>query len=184
MEHDVVGLGPRPRNVVGLVQPHAPQRRLDRLKGELESGGDALLLGALMGAFFVAVLFAGEAVMRLLYPGGAYEGHGMTLAVLTLGTLIASLAIPASNALASMERSTRIQAKLIDDQGRVYEPESIEQEPNAERPGATPLGVPATVNGRIDALRENQMQLVAITNWGDFDYAILASEIVKAQNNR
>jgi O-antigen/teichoic acid export membrane protein len=66
--------------------------------------GDALMLGTLMGAFLVAVFFAGEQVMGLLYPGGAYEGHGLTLAVLTLGAVVAALAIPASNALASMER--------------------------------------------------------------------------------
>ncbi|HEX2256383.1 MAG TPA: lipopolysaccharide biosynthesis protein [Afifellaceae bacterium] len=68
------------------------------------AAGDALLLGAALGCFFVLVLFAGEQVMQLLYPGEAFEGHGLTLAVLTLGTLIAGLAIPASNALTSMER--------------------------------------------------------------------------------
>lgn len=66
--------------------------------------GDSLLLGAAMGSFFVLVLFAGEEVLRLLYPGEAYQGHGLTLAILTLGTLVAALGIPAANALASMER--------------------------------------------------------------------------------
>lgn len=66
--------------------------------------GDALMLGTSMGAFFVLVLYAGEDVMRLLYPDQAYRGHGLTVAILALGTLVAAVGIPASNALASMER--------------------------------------------------------------------------------
>lgn len=68
------------------------------------AAADALLLGAALGAFFVLVLLAGEEAMRLLYPGEAFEGHGLTLAVLALGTLVAAIGIPATNGLASMER--------------------------------------------------------------------------------
>jgi O-antigen/teichoic acid export membrane protein len=65
---------------------------------------DALLLGAVMAAFCVLVLLAGENAMRFLYHGKEYEGHGYTVAVLAFATLASAVATPASNALASMER--------------------------------------------------------------------------------
>jgi O-antigen/teichoic acid export membrane protein len=65
---------------------------------------DALLLGAVMAAFCVLVLLAGEDAMRFLYHGKEYEGHGHTVAVLAFATLASAIAMPASNALASMER--------------------------------------------------------------------------------
>jgi uncharacterized protein YoxC len=40
------------------------------------------------------------------------------------------------------------------------------------------------VNGRIDPIGGAQLQMVAITNWDGLDYSRLASEIVKAENNR
>jgi hypothetical protein len=39
------------------------------------------------------------------------------------------------------------------------------------------------VSGRVDPIVTPQLQLVAITNWGDFDYSRQATEIVKAQQN-
>jgi O-antigen/teichoic acid export membrane protein len=65
---------------------------------------DLLLLGALTGSFCILVLLAGDEAMHLLYPGRAYDGQGRTLAVLAFATLVWALSIPASNALASMER--------------------------------------------------------------------------------
>lgn len=65
---------------------------------------DSLLLGALMSCFFILVLFAGETMMGLLYPGETYGEHGQTIAVLAFATLVSAVGIPASNALASMER--------------------------------------------------------------------------------
>jgi O-antigen/teichoic acid export membrane protein len=62
------------------------------------------LLGAVMAAFCVVVLLAGEDAMRFLYHGKEYEGHGHTVAVLAFATLASAVAMPASNALASMER--------------------------------------------------------------------------------
>ena len=68
------------------------------------SAKDALLLGGLMGAFCVAVLVAGDGAMRILYPSRDYDGHGHVVTVLAVATLVWALGIPASNALASMER--------------------------------------------------------------------------------
>jgi O-antigen/teichoic acid export membrane protein len=65
---------------------------------------DALLLGAVMAAFCGLVLLASEGAMGFLYHGKEYEGHGHTIAVLALATLVSAVAMPASNALASMER--------------------------------------------------------------------------------
>jgi O-antigen/teichoic acid export membrane protein len=65
---------------------------------------DALLLGAVMSAFCVLILLVGEGAMHLLYHGKEYEGHGYTVDVLAFATLASAVAMPASSALASMER--------------------------------------------------------------------------------
>jgi O-antigen/teichoic acid export membrane protein len=65
---------------------------------------DSALLGGLMGSFCLLVLLVGDDAMRLLYPGRDYDGHGHVIAVLAVATLVWALSIPASNALASMER--------------------------------------------------------------------------------
>jgi O-antigen/teichoic acid export membrane protein len=69
---------------------------------------DALLFVAVIAPFCVFVMFAGEAVMRFLYQGQEYEGHGHTITVLALATLASAAGLPASNALASMERPRTI----------------------------------------------------------------------------
>src|SRR5262249_32057287 len=69
---------------------------------------DALLLGAIMTSFCLLVLFAGEDVLRFLYHGTEYEGHGHVLTVLALAMLASAVGMPASNALASMERPRAI----------------------------------------------------------------------------
>ena len=38
-------------------------------------------------------------------------------------------------------------------------------------------------NGRVDPIRGGGREIIDIGNWSDFDYARLASEVVKAQNN-
>jgi O-antigen/teichoic acid export membrane protein len=63
-----------------------------------------LILGAIMTVFCVAALFIGDDVMTLLYHGSQYEGYGHTVAVLAFATLVSALGMPASNALAAVER--------------------------------------------------------------------------------
>jgi O-antigen/teichoic acid export membrane protein len=70
-----------------------------------QSVQDAVLLGLAMAAFCVAVVIAGDTVIRMLYPGPEFEGQGQILAVLAAALLASSLGMPATNALASMERA-------------------------------------------------------------------------------
>jgi O-antigen/teichoic acid export membrane protein len=65
---------------------------------------DLALLGGLTGSFCILVLLVGDDAMRLLYPGRDYDGQGHVVAVLALAILVWALSIPASSALASMER--------------------------------------------------------------------------------
>ncbi len=65
---------------------------------------DALLLGVVMASFCVVVLFAGEDLMRFLYHGKEYEGHAHIVAALAFATLASAIGMPASSALAAMER--------------------------------------------------------------------------------
>ena len=65
---------------------------------------DVALLGALMGSVFIAVVFVGDNVMSLLYPGNEYQGHARLIAVLAFATVVSALALPAANGLAAMER--------------------------------------------------------------------------------
>jgi O-antigen/teichoic acid export membrane protein len=69
---------------------------------------DGLLLSAAMTAFCVVVLFFGDDVMGLLYPGKQYEGQGHTVTVLAVALLASAVGTPASVALASMERPRAI----------------------------------------------------------------------------
>jgi hypothetical protein len=69
-----------------------------------ETTRDALLIGGILAVFCVAVLFKGEDVMRLLYPGEEYAGQGDTLTVLAFALLAFVVAMPPTNALASLER--------------------------------------------------------------------------------
>jgi O-antigen/teichoic acid export membrane protein len=65
---------------------------------------DALLLGSIMGIFTLVVLIYGERIMRVFYHGGAYDEHGATIVLLSVGTLVAAVGLPAANGLATMER--------------------------------------------------------------------------------
>jgi O-antigen/teichoic acid export membrane protein len=95
----IVGLGNTlmPRAVLAWNQVGAARLRRQAIQ-------DALLLGAMMTSFSVLVLFAGDDVMRWLYHGKDYEGQGPTITMLALALLAAAVGMPASNALASMER--------------------------------------------------------------------------------
>jgi O-antigen/teichoic acid export membrane protein len=65
---------------------------------------DTVLLGTVMGSFCIFIAFGGDAAMKLLYPAAEYRGHGLVLTILAIGAFISSVGIPASNALATMER--------------------------------------------------------------------------------
>jgi O-antigen/teichoic acid export membrane protein len=65
---------------------------------------NTMLIAALMTAFSLAVFFGGEHVMRLLFHGKEFEGHGQTLVVLALAMSSGALGTTASIALATMER--------------------------------------------------------------------------------
>ena len=69
---------------------------------------DALFIAAAMGTFSIIVFFAGEWIMEMLYPRQEYRGYGGTTAVLSLALLAQAVGIPASSALASMERPKSI----------------------------------------------------------------------------
>lgn len=66
---------------------------------------DAMMIAALMSVFCVIVFLAGGDIIRFLYHGREYEGQGGIAAILALATMAASLSMPASNALASIERA-------------------------------------------------------------------------------
>jgi O-antigen/teichoic acid export membrane protein len=69
---------------------------------------DAVLLGLAMAVFCFAIAIAGETVMRMLFHGAEFEGRGQVLTVLAGALLASSLGMPATNALASMERTREI----------------------------------------------------------------------------
>jgi O-antigen/teichoic acid export membrane protein len=73
-----------------------------------EAQKNALLLGILVAIFCALVAVAGESVMYFLFPGDEYRGHGAVLSVLALALLATAIGMPASNALASMERPRAI----------------------------------------------------------------------------
>ncbi len=62
------------------------------------------LIATLMTAFTLAVFFGGEHVMRFLFHGKEFEGHGQTLFVLTLAMSSGTLGAAASTGLVTMER--------------------------------------------------------------------------------
>jgi len=73
-----------------------------------QSVSDAVLLGLTMAAFCVTIMMVGQNVMQMLYHGAAFEGQQYLLTILAAAFLASSLGMPASNALASMERTREI----------------------------------------------------------------------------
>ena len=65
-------------------------------------------IAAVILPFMLAVMVAGETVMRVLYQGADFKGLGYTLTVLVAAMSVGALAMPASNALAVMERPRAI----------------------------------------------------------------------------
>jgi O-antigen/teichoic acid export membrane protein len=99
--------------ILGLSNILAPRAALAFAQGggaKLRRGvfRDTLLLGAAMTLFCAVVLFAGEDVMRLLYHGQQYEGHGHTVTVLALAMLASAVGMPAANGLTTIERPDAI----------------------------------------------------------------------------
>ena len=99
----ITGLGNilTPRAVLALKEGGRARLRRQAVR-------DSLLLGAAMTLFCAAIMFAGEDFIRLLYHGKEYEAQGQTVSVLAVALLVSSIGIPASNALASMERPIAI----------------------------------------------------------------------------
>ena len=69
---------------------------------------NTVLIGSLTLPFTLAILAVGDTVMRFLYHGTEYEGHGYTLTVLTLAIFCGALSMPASIALVTLERPRAI----------------------------------------------------------------------------
>jgi O-antigen/teichoic acid export membrane protein len=69
---------------------------------------DSLLLGMAMIVFCASILFAGNDLMHLLYPGQAYADHGHTVMVLALAPLAVALGLPAWSGLTSIGRSREV----------------------------------------------------------------------------
>jgi O-antigen/teichoic acid export membrane protein len=69
---------------------------------------DAALLGAVMAGFCGLLSITSAPITHLLYHGPTFAGHERTIQILALAWLITAVGIPASNALASLERPRRI----------------------------------------------------------------------------
>jgi O-antigen/teichoic acid export membrane protein/thymidylate kinase len=63
-----------------------------------------VLLGVLMILFNAVILFLGDDTMEFLFHGEQYVGYQHAITVLGLGMLITALGMPASNAVAAIER--------------------------------------------------------------------------------
>lgn len=69
----------------------------------LQTIRSALQLGAVIGIPCIAIATGGDWLMNLLYPA-EYQGHGWVLVILALATWSAAVGIPASVALAALQR--------------------------------------------------------------------------------
>jgi len=95
--------------ILGFSNVLAPRAALALSKGG--SSGllrevirDTLLIGGIMTLFCAAIAVFGEDVLHILYQNDAYRGHGHVLTVLAFSAMAQALAMPPSNALASVER--------------------------------------------------------------------------------
>ena len=73
-----------------------------------QAARDSLLIGALMAAFALLLLFAGEDIMEVFFNGAEYKGYGSILAVLAIASASAAVGAPASIALAAAERARAV----------------------------------------------------------------------------
>jgi O-antigen/teichoic acid export membrane protein len=99
----LLGLGNAlmPRSVVAWKNGGGPALWRETIR-------NTILFGALLTPFSLAIILAGEAVMRFLYHGSEFEGQGHTLIVLALTTVWNSVGVPPTIALATMERPRAI----------------------------------------------------------------------------
>src|SRR5215211_1285744 len=99
--------------MIGIGNTLAPKAALALKEGgharlRREMARDLLFLSSTMMLFCAALFFLGEEIMRLLYHGNEYAGHGETVMVLGLAMLASAIGMPASNALQSMQRPQAI----------------------------------------------------------------------------
>jgi O-antigen/teichoic acid export membrane protein len=99
--------------MIGIGNTLAPKATLALKEGgharlRREVARDLLFLSATMTLFCIVLLFVGEDIMRLLYRGNEYAGHGQIVIVLGLAMLASAVGMPASNALQSMQRPQAI----------------------------------------------------------------------------
>jgi O-antigen/teichoic acid export membrane protein len=66
------------------------------------------LIGGLMAAVCIAILVGGDALMHLFYPAAEFGGYHAVLVVLAFGTAALALTLPASSAIAVLERPREI----------------------------------------------------------------------------
>ena len=71
---------------------------------------DSMLLGSVMAALCLVIFVAGDQIIGLLYPRGGFDGGANLTFLLALSILATALSMPASNALAAMERPRAIVA--------------------------------------------------------------------------
>jgi O-antigen/teichoic acid export membrane protein len=69
---------------------------------------DALLLAFAMSAFCIAIIIAGQSIMLKLYHDPAFENREQILTVLAAALLASSVGMPATNALAGLQRTREI----------------------------------------------------------------------------
>ena len=69
-----------------------------------QAASDSALLGAVTAVFSLAVSFVGGDLLRLLYHGGEYQDQTILLRLLALALLASTMSLPASTALAAMQR--------------------------------------------------------------------------------
>lgn len=71
---------------------------------QAQAASDAALLGAVTAAFSMAVSVVGGDLLGLLYHGGEYQDQTTLLRLLALALLASTMSLPASTALAAMQR--------------------------------------------------------------------------------
>ena len=69
-----------------------------------QSARHAIGIGLFMSAFLAVVFWGGEWIMEMLYPRPEYRGQSVILSMLAVAALAAAVGVPASMALASVER--------------------------------------------------------------------------------
>lgn len=99
--------------ILGFSNFLAPKAALSWKEGDskrLRQGRlrEALLVGSVMALFCIAIIIAGDTLMRVLYPASEYAGQGHTVAVLAAAMLAIAVGMPATNALTSMGRPSVI----------------------------------------------------------------------------